>query len=398
MFSNIITFSAKTDDNGFATTGTVISVVILAVIGIGAYIQWGGSAAGSAPTVDGVISAHQSVDSFQYDTSLTLDAQLKPDDLQNRSDSQRLRRVLQYIPNAPSDGFPESLTAELSVSGGTSLASSTINQAQSDISLSVGVDQPDDVLAMNFRRTNGQQYLRAETLPDIGFFSLGQYEGQWYSASSTESAGVGSAELSGQLPSGVPEDASVSPETTRQLVQAMFSEGVISVDDKVRTELRSGAPAWQFQIGVNPGQAESYRQAARDIISENHPDLVNESELFATSSDASNFAEGLEKFKSRVDSIDVWVDRNSDRIRRVVIESEFDQSELQDMRDDTSQVAGIEQVTLTFDAGLSAYNEPITVEVPENAQPLQSVFGGGMMMPGGSGQSGSGASSQPIQY
>lgn len=387
----------QTDNRGFSTAGTVLGVVIVAIIGVAAYIQWGGTTTGSAPTMDDIVSAHESVESFQYNTNLTLEAQLNPDELTERSDAQQLRQSLQYIPNTPSEGFPESLTAELSVDGGVSLASSTVDRAHSDVSVSVGVDELEEVLALNFRKTGGQQYLRAQTLPEIGFFSLSQFEGQWYSASSTDTAQLGSTGMMGQLPSGVPAGANVSQETSRKLLQAMISEEVITVEGRTRTELRSGAPAWQFQLGVNPEQADSYQEAARDILREDNPELADRSGLFATSSETSDFQSGLEQFDNRVDTFNVWIDRNSDRVRRVVIEAVLDKSELTEISEDGSRLDGVEQATITFDTGLSAYNQPIDVEVPEDAQPLRSLFQGGMM-PAGSGQPSGNTPMPPVQY
>lgn len=398
MLKNIFGTQKLADNRGFSTAGTIFGVVVVVAVGVAAYIQWGGSGAGSAPTVDEVISAHQSVDSFQYETGLTLETQLNPSELEARSDSQQLQQALQYIPNTPSQGFPESFAAELSVNGSVALASSTVGQARTDVTVSAGVDQLEDVLALNLRRTDGMQYLRAQTLPDIGFFSLSQYEGNWYSASSTSQPQFNPADFSNQLPSGVSADTEVSPQTARELAQAMVSEGVIAIDNRVRTELRSGAPAWQLQLSVNPDQADNYRQAARDIISKNNPELTEDSALFATSSDASDFQASLKQFNNRVDKFDLWIDRNSDRIRRVVIEAQLDESELAELSQDESRLGGVTEATITFDVGLSAYNEPISVEAPENAQPLQSIFGGMQMMQGGSAQPTGNTPTAPVQY
>jgi hypothetical protein len=380
--------SLRNRKKGMTTIGAVFAVIVVAAIGAVAYIQWGDTSFGSAPTVDDVMAAHQSVDSFQYDASLTIDTQLDPEALSARSDTQNLRQSLQYIPNTPADGFPESLSADLTVSGGISMASSTIEQAETDISLSAGAQELEEVFAMNFRRVGDMQYVRAQTLPNIGFFPVDQYEGNWYSASSTNQSQLGSGSISAQLPSGVPSDAEISRETTKELAQAMISEGVITVEDSIRTELRSGAPAWQFRIGVDPQQADAYRDRARQIVQDNNSDLAEDSSAFATSSDA-DFQKGLEQFDKRVDEFSIWVDRSSDRVRRVVVESDIDSSELEELNQNESQLDGVEQMTVSLDVGLSGYNEPVDVNAPDNAQPIQSIFQG-MMQPGsGSVQPGS---------
>lgn len=385
----------KTNENGLegqskgmSTIGALFAVVVLVAIGAVAYVQWGGTGAGSAPSVDDVLAAHESVDSFQYDTALSLETQLNPEDLEARPDAQQLRRSLQYIPNTSAEGFPESFNAELTVGGVVSMASSTVEQAQTNVGLNAGADEMEEVLAVNFRRTGGMQYLRAQTLPDIGFFSLDQYEGNWYSASTTDQSQLGAGNLSGQLPSGVPSDAEISQDTTKKLAQAMVSEGVITVKDRIRTELRSGAPAWQFRIGVDPQQADNYRETARQIVQDNEPELAENTPVFATSSDT-DFQEGLEQFDKRVDEFSVWVDRSSDRVRRVLVESDIDSSELEELSEDESRLGGVEQATISFDIGLSAYNESVSVEAPDNAQPIQSIFQGMMQPSPGSVQPGS---------
>jgi len=369
----------KGRSKGMSTIGAVFAVLVVAAIGAVAYIQWGGTGAGSAPTIDDVMTAHQSVDSFQYDAGLTIDTQLNSEELSARSDAQQLRQSLQYIPNTPSEGLPDALPAEFTVGGNISMPSSTIQQSATNISLSAGAEQSEEVLAVNLRRVDGMQYLRAETLPNIGLMSLDQYEGNWYSASSTDQSQLGSGNIATQLPSGVPSDAEISRETTKELAQAMVSEGVLAVDNRVRTELRSGAPAWQFQISVNPQQADAYREAAQQIVQDNHPELVDDSSLFATSTDA-GFQQGLERFDERVDEFGIWIDRNSDRVRRVVIESNNDSSELEGINQDQSRLDGVEQIDLRLDVGLSAYNESVDVQAPDNAQPIQRIFQG-MMQP-----------------
>jgi hypothetical protein len=380
MLFNTKKLKTRQLDKGLSTAATLVGVALVAIIGVTAYIQWGEGGAGSAPAVDDVIAAHQSVASFQHNTMLTLDTQLDPAALDNRSDAQQLRQFLQYIPNTSSDQFPEGLTAELGVSGGVTLGGTSTNQSEANVRLSVGSDQLSDVLNVDWRNVDGQQYLRAQTLPDIGFIALSEFENQWYSASSTAADQFGQTGLSTQLPSGVSADVEVSATTSRQLVQAMIDEGVITVDDRIRTELRSGAPAWQFKLAFNPDRATNYQQTARDIIRENHPELTD-SALFATSSKSADFQSSLETFNERVDEFNVWIDRSSDRIRRLVIESELDESELAELAEgQEAQLEGITSATITFDVGLSAYNQSITVEAPTNAQPLESIFGGGIMM------------------
>jgi hypothetical protein len=380
-------FKIKQLNRGLSTATTLVAIAVVAIIGITAYVQWGEGGAGSAPAIDDVIAAHQSVESFQHNTALALDMQLDPAALEKRSDAQQLRQFMQYVPNVSADEFPGNLTAELGISGSVAMGSEASGNADTNIRVSVGSDQLSDVLDVEWKKVDNQQFLRAQTLPDIGFFALSQFEDQWYSASSTATDQLGQAGLTDQLPSGVSSDTEVSATTSRKLVQAMVDEGVITVDDRIRTELRSGAPAWQFQLAFNPDRASDYQQAARDMIRENHPELTD-SALFATSSESTDFQSSLEMFNERVDEFSIWIDRNSDRIRRLVVESELDESELADLAEgQDSQPEGITAATITFDVGLSAYNQSVTVEAPANAQPLESIFGGGMMMqqaPGGS--------------
>jgi hypothetical protein len=223
---------------------------------------------------------------------------------------------------------------------------------------------------------------------------LNQYEDQWYSASSSASGGsLFGISGSSQLSSDLAKDSSALSRDTRKLFSALFSEGVITVDNKVRTQLRSGAPAWQFDLAINPDSASAYHEQAQQIISESEADLSGN--FISSSMSADELKDRLEKLKNNTDKLSVWVDQNSSRVRRVVVTSKLDQSKLKEFTEGDEQAAGLNSVNLKLDMGFSDYNDSVNVEAPENAQPLQSLFGmpSSGTMPGGSGMmpSGSGA-------
>jgi hypothetical protein len=366
-------------------------LLVVLVVGAFVYLQWGSGATGEAPTVNDVMTAHQSVESLSYDTTLSADADLDPQALQARDDSKQLQQSLQYLPSfAAGDGFPETLTGEIAVSGSNSLAG-TSSQAKGNFSVSVGVDELSDVLALDWRRVDDMNYLRSETLPDIGFFQLSQYENQWYSASSSQATdSLGSFGGGSVINTG---NADVSATTTKEIANALFEEGLLSVENRTRTELQSGAPAWQIDMSINPDAVGDFQTEASRIIEENHPDLAQSQDLEPTEAEITQTQANLERLSNQLDQFSVWVDGETNRLRRVLLESEVTESEMASLKEKNDQYEGVNSATFTFDVGLSDYNEPIDVQAPDSAQPLKEAFGsqlnpgsgaGGSMPSGGS--------------
>jgi len=378
LFSGSRKLSSR--DGGFSTAGAVFTLLVVLVVGAFVYLQWGGGATGNTPTVNDVMTAHQSVESLSYDMALSADADLDPQALQARDDSQQLQQSLQYLPSFEAGGgFPESMTGEIAVSGSNTLTEKP--QAEGSFSLSVGAETLTDVLALEWRRVDGMNYLRSETLPDIGFFQLSQYENQWYSASSSQATdSLGS--FSGASGVGV-DDAQISATTTKEIANALFAEGLLSVENRTSTELRSGGPAWQIDISINPQAVGDFQETVRQIIEENHPDLAQSQDLEPTEAEITQTQASLEQLNNQLDQFSVWIDGETNRLRRVLLESEVTESEMASLKEENDQYEGVNSATFTFDVGMSSYNDAVNVQAPDNAQPLQEVFG--------SGQSGSGA-------
>jgi len=368
-------------DGGFSTAGAVFTLLAVVVVGAFVYLQWGGGATGKAATVNDVMAAHQSVESLSYDATLSADADLDPETLRARDDSQQMQQSLQYLPGFEAGGgFPETLTGEIAVSGSNSFAG-TNTEAEGSFSVSVGVDELSDVLALDWRRVDGMNYLRSETLPDIGFFQLSQYENQWYSASSSQATdSLGSFSGGSVVNAG---NADVSATTTKEIANALFAEGLLSVENRTSTELRSGGPAWQIDISINPQSVGDFQETVRQIIEENHPDLAQSQDLEPTEAEITQTQASLKQLNNQLDQFSVWIDGETNRLRRVLLESEVTESEMASLKEENDQYEGVNSATFAFDVGMSSYNDAVNVQAPDNAQPLQEVFG--------SGQSGSGA-------
>jgi hypothetical protein len=379
IFSKKITQQHSWRDGGFSTAGAVLTFVAVIAVGSFAYLQWGETASGEAPTVNDVAAAHESVESFTYDAALTADADLDSEALQNRDDSQQLQQSLQYLPGLESGStFPDMLTGEISVTGSNSFTGSS-TEATGSFSVSVGAEELSDVLSLEWRSTDGMNYLRSEALPDIGFFQLSQYENQWYSASSSQATdSLGS--LSGGL-SGV-EDTRVSATTTKEIANAVFSEGLLSVDNRTRTELRSGSPAWQVDMSINPQSVGDFQQAVNEIITENHPELAESQDLEPTDAELEQAEASLEQLNNQLDQFSVWIESSSDRLRRVVLEADVTESEMSGLKEQSDQYEGVTSATFTLDVGLSGYNQSVDVQAPANAQSLQEAFRA-QLSPGG---------------
>ncbi|PSO45693.1 MAG: hypothetical protein BRC25_01320 [Parcubacteria group bacterium SW_6_46_9] len=380
-------------DGGFSTAGAVFTLLAVLVVGAFVYLQWGGGATGNTPTVNDVMAAHQSVESLSYDATLSADVELEPETLQARDDSKQLQQSLQYLPSFETgDGFPETLTGEIAVSGSNSLAG-TSSQAEGSFNLSVGAEDLSDVLSLQWRRVDGMNYLRSETLPDIGFFQLSQYENQWYSASSSQATdSLGS--FSGA--SGVRVDnAQISATTTKEIANALFDEGLLSVENRTSTELRSGGPAWQIDISINPQAVGDFQEAVRQIIEENHPDLAQSQDLEPTEAEITQTQASLKQLNNQLDQFSVWIDGETNRLRRVLLESEVTESEMASLKEENDQYEGVNSATFAFDVGMSSYNDAVNVQAPDDAQPLQEVFGSGQSQSGAGGSVPSGGSFAP---
>jgi len=370
-------------DAGFSTTGAVFTLLVVLVVGAFVYLQWGSGATGEAPTVNDVMTAHESVESLSYEATLSADADLDPETLQARNDSQQLQQSLQYLPESSSGGeFPESMTGEITVSGSNTLTEKP--QAEGSFSLSVGAETLTDVVALQWRRVDGMNYLRSETLPDIGFFQLSQYENQWYSASSSQATDSLGSFSGGVVNAG---NADVSAATTKEIANALFAEGLLSVENRTRTELQSGAPAWQIDISINPQAVGDFQEAVSQIIKENHPELAENQDLEPTEAEIAEAQSSLEQLNNQLDRFSIWIDGETDRLRRVLLESEVTESEMASLREENDQYEGVNSATFAFDVGLSGYNDAVNVQAPDNAQPLQEVFGS--QLGPGSGASGS---------
>jgi hypothetical protein len=372
-------------DGGFSTAGAVFTLLVVIAVGGFAYLQLGGGTTGEEPSLNEVMIAHQSVESLGYNATLSADVGLEPETLQARDDAQQLQQSLQYLPELSSDrAFPKSMTGEITVSGSNTLAG-TSSQAEGSFRVSVGVEELSDVIAFSWRRVGGMNYLRSEALPDIGFFRLSQYENQWYSASSSQA--TDSLSSFGGMGSVSVDDAEVSATTTKEIAKALFEQGLLSVENRTRTELQSGEPAWQIDMSISPQAVGDYQEAVKQIITENHPDIAESQDLEPTDAEIAQAQASLEQLNNQLDQFSVWIDGESNRLRRVLLKSDVTESEMATLKEQNDQYEGVNSATLSMDVALSSYNESIDVQAPDNAQPLQEAFGS--LLGPGSGAGGS---------
>jgi len=381
---------------GFASIGVMVAAVVIIGGGVFAYTQFGGNGnngsgtSSATPSLSDITAAHQEVTSFQHETTVSAQANLNPTQLSNRDDAQQLRQTMQFVPNVSAqEEFPSVVNASFSMSGNASVATTTYADTQSQFSVSIGEESASEILSVEYRRTEGENYVRGGTLPSIGFFNLSPYEGQWFSFAAEEATSQvpGSFQVSGfmsGLQEDLPEDTSLSQETIRELIAAMQEEGVISFANVTEDQLADGTAVYRMDVSFDSSAVSSYAQEAKAIVQESNPELANSEAFQMSSQEMQELKESIQKANEQFDTMRIWVGQDTNYLRQVELVSDINASEIKNFaQQQDKNTQGFKDARISVDVALSAYNEPVDVTAPENATPFSEAFGSGQQSQSG---------------
>lgn len=203
-------------------------------------------------------------------------------------------------------------------------------------------------------------YLKLITIPQLPSLQLivallgidlNEIENQWIRIDEDALKGLQGLEEEEQ------EETEEQKEMTEEL-KKLFREGKIYYIKKEFPE------TYHYLLALD-------REGIKEII----PELVEIASKYSTSdvitvspAETKRFNENIDKLFEKTGGIDIemWIDKKDTLLRKVSIEKEIDMSKL----DDTAKG----MITIKFDMELSNFDEPITIEAPENFMELEEIL------------------------
>lgn len=378
-------FEQFADRNGSWTTAGIVSLVVgvLILVGVGgvlAFTNLVNDSTANPPGIEAVYQAHKSVDFLKYDTSMNASLDLNVTELQARDDFDRLKQALTYIPNTGDIGeVPESLQMGLSVGGSADFAVQN-SAGKTTIQLAFGGNELQNILDIELRFVDEVGYVNAKTLPSVPMFPTQSFENQWFSftASSTPgqfqsvSTSVGDTELS---------DASIIG-----ILKALQSSGLVSIEGGSSDELADGNDAYKYTLNIHPKNYAAFAREVEAIISQKQPELADRQEFKEAMNEINQSTSSASEVPEKIGPIEVLVASESQRLRRATFEKTYSKQDIKDMADSENEddrLAGMNSATLSFEVGLSDYNQRETVQKPADTTPIKEAmqnlpFFGGM--------------------
>lgn len=373
--------SLKQDDSSLSSlvVGVVVTLLLLAVAGGAvAYVQLSGGSTAERPNLASIYKAHQSVDSVRYDVSSDFNFDLNTSELKTRDDFDRLKKILPYVPNTGDIGeVPGQLQLAFSVGGAVNFAE-TNSDGKTDITLAVGSSETEDIVDIDVRYTDKVGYVKAKSLPSVPMMPVESFQGQWFSFSPTSTPGqVNSAQS-------VFRDADISTDTVIQIAKAAQSTGLISLEGITADGLDDGPDTFKYSLNMHPRNLPQFKSEFQTIIEENNPKLADE-EQFKTYLDEPLFEESDRELPKKIGPINVWVARNSNRLRKVAFNNTYTREDIKRKSSSNGErdLTGLKAITVSLGLDLSDYNQSISVVKPKSSTPIKEAmqslpFFGGM--------------------
>lgn len=357
-------------DSGSSGNGIFVAIVILLLV-VGTGIATGMTLTGwspgdlfsSRPTIEEVIETHRSVESFTYDVEFSALAEFSAD-VENQ---QQLMSALMFVPGALENGeVPASLTTQLNISGTASLSEST--DTRTNIRFGIGTDEIQDLVDVEYRRVAGGNYLLGNILPDLGLINLKPLEGEWVSLGGVMNTAGGVLD---QAASATGTDDvhllnQVSPETHTELRNALQEEGVYTIKSDGKVRLDDGTDTYLFSISIHPDGIQRYLVRMEQIVEDNDPELLNSPMYNELQSYLTDTAEFIDRLNLHDDQIQVWIDQDTNYVRRVQLTAAATEDQMADIA-----TGAIDSGTLTFTLNLSNYNQPAQVHEPTDVKTFE---------------------------
>jgi hypothetical protein len=361
------------DQSGSWSTAGVAGLVALFLLVIGgggvmAYMNFAGNSASNPPSVASIYNAHKSIDSLRYDFSVDGKLALNESELRGRDDFERFKQILPYIPNTGNVGeVPEQLQLEASL-GGLVNSPNQNSGSKTTMQLAAGGNKTENLIDIEFRLVGDAGYVNPKVLPTVPMMPLDSFENQWFSFTASPTP-VQFADAKESI-----SDSELSDETTIEVMKALTSSGLVSVDDVSETTLSDGSGAYKYTLSVHPQNLPAFKEQFEEIVSENQPELAQQEDIQQALDEIGTSTDSSDTISKTIKPVTMWLGKDSYRLQKARFEKTYSKQDLIEATgssSDRANMAGFDSATVSFTLNLSDYNQNFDVQKPTDATPFE---------------------------
>lgn len=331
-------------NRGASAIGTILFLVV--VIG---GVVWYAQENTTEPPISTVLSAHESVESFGYAGTTTVDLRMSP---QDQTRQQERATVLDRLAASSSLITGTSTDTKLTATANGHVQYATSTSFAGSLRIYKTGANKSDIFTADWRKTAADQFVRIRKLPETLGTSPASLAGQWYQLDSTNQQRTDLLADAGVSTTTLAVSRVLSATSSMKLADLLFASGVLTVENTTKTRLRNGRPAYQFNFSLNPQKVSDFR---------NQLSTLGQAGALSTSS-LDNLPADLKKLQSRLQTARIWSGRNTKRLRRLLVVVGPSES--------SGSPARLTAGTSTIDIRFDDYNQPVSVSAPTQSLPL----------------------------
>ena len=256
----------------------------------------------------------------------------------------------------------------VSLSGSFQIDKTDIENVKSEgnLSLNFGTEGLEISLASEFKNIGEDLYLKVISLPTLPFFGaiLNQLKDQWVKIDREALI-----KMSGQKPEEIEKEEQERQQMMEELINLFKEKRILEVKEKLRDEEIQGIKTHHYLVNV-------VREELKALI----PQFFQKMEEYIPQDQKEKLQEFLKEFPQKFDEIydkigeitfEVWIGEKDYYLRKIKGEKELDLSKFEQLKGSEAEKM---KLKISFEVGLSEFNQKKEVVSPEEFKPLEEVL------------------------